>query len=157
MNYIKFITLVLLITSIYSDVLNYNPCTLEEYTKDGNKFLRVFEAKNGDDCKGRNILEYIDDYYRYGEQAEDKIKTYYSHCCYVTYDRIKEDKNYRDSEGKSYGVDGYCTRITDSQYDNIKQMILNLEFKNDRDNFKIDCKSYYLHLGLLSLILLILF
>ena len=157
MNYIKFITLVLLITSIYSDVFNYNPCTMEEYTKDGIKLLRVFEAKNGEECKGRTILEYIDDYYRYGEQAEDKIKTYYSHCCYVTYDRIKEDKLYRDSEGKYYGIDGYCTRITDTQYDNIKQLILTLEFQKERNNFKIDCKSDYLHLGLLSLILLILF
>ena len=157
MNFIKFISLVLLIIDIHSDIVNYNPCNLEEYTKNGVKLLRVFEPKNGDDCKSRSILEYVDRYYYNGEKAEDKIKTYYSHCCYITYDRIKEDKNYRDSEGKEYGVDGYCERLTDSQYKNVKDFANYLSFDNTRSNYKIDCKSNYLKFGLFSLMILILF
>ena len=55
----------------------------------------------------------------------------------------------------------YCMRLTDSQYDNIKEYVRYYSLYSDGDeaynNVKIDCKSNYVQLGLLSLLLLILF
>lgn len=155
----KFIVLILLIAYIYTDPITYiNQCENEEYTKTGETFKRQrkFEAKSANDCKDRTILEYNDYYYSSGELAEYKIKTFYTHCCYVTYDRIKDDKEY-DDEGKAYSIEGFCKRLTDSQYENIKDFILANEFNKERNNMKIDCDSTFLKIGFLSLLLFTLF
>ena len=69
------------------------------------------------------------------------------HCCYS-----RETYN---------GVDTYqCFDLNRDEYNNIKQTIKNIEesFYNDGDDLKIkslDCNSYYLQLGLISLIFLL--
>lgn len=169
MNSIKYIALILLIENIFSadDPFNYNTCQDEVYTyKIDNvefKGIRKFEAKSANDCKDRQIREYTHDSYDYDGKlkSKDTTKTFYTHCCYVTFDRIKEIETTHDSKNEEVGIEGYCLRLTDYQYNNIKDYIKFTSFFSYDDeaynNLKIDCNSNYVQLGLLSLLLLILF
>jgi hypothetical protein len=55
-------------------------------------------------------------------------------------------------EGKSVET---CISLTKQQYDNIKNTMKSLE-ENDYEIKKLDCKSFYLELSILSFILLLL-
>ncbi len=68
----------------------------------------------------------------------------------------KKDSN-RNSNGDKVGYAASCIELTDSEYDNIGDYINYLQFSENLNGVKIDCNSYYLHLGLLSLLLLIIF
>ena len=162
MNSIKYFVLILIISCIYTDTTLFikNQCSIEQYTNSDTKLpnTRYFEAKSGNDCKDRKILEYDDNSYDYtGKLLDDKVKTFYTHCCHITYDRIKDDKRGENSKGESIGIEGYCIRLTDTQYKNIKEYALGYALDIERDNVKIDCNTNYLQFGLSSLILLILF
>ena len=168
MNSIKYIALILLIENIFAadDPFIYNTCEMEAFTYKVDdveyKSSRLFEAKSADDCKNRQIREYTRDSYDYydGKLKSDTTKTFYTHCCYVTYDRIKEIATSYDSRREEIGIEGYCKRLTDYQYKHIKDYIKYLSFDSEDDeaynNMKIDCNSNFTQLGLLSLLLLIL-
>lgn len=64
------------------------------------------------------------------------------HCCFI---KGKID----DKEVKG------CHPLTEAQYNDIKQTIKDLE-KNNAKVDKLDCKSFYLQIGIISLIFLIL-
>ena len=177
MKSIKYIALILLITNICAaeDPFVFDPCSTEVFTykresdSEETKGTRIFEAKSANDCKDRKNGEYTYDSYeydfdnnKYKLKTKGTTKTFYTHCCYITYDRIKEFELGRDSKNEETGIEGYCTGLTDSQYEHIKDYINYLTFKVDDDDYalnkvKIDCKSKYIQLGLLSLLLLILF
>ncbi len=160
MNFIEVISLLLAISYIHSE---YNDCKTTEisYKEDGQEYKRnnTFVPSSADDCKNRKVLEYHTYYDNKGEPI--KIKTYKTRCCYYTYEGMEEDTKYRDynlnSDGKEVGYGSSCIELTDSQYDNIQNYINYLQFRYDRNGAKIDCNSYYLHLGLLTLLLLIIF
>ena len=67
----------------------------------------------------------------------------YPYCCFLkgTY------------EGTSYET---CASLTKQEYDNIKNTIKSYEDEDDLDVKKLDCKSFYLELSILSFILLLL-
>ena len=161
MNFIKVISLIFVISYIYSA---YEDCTNSEikYKLNGleQETNNTFVASSADDCKGRKILEYNVNYY-YTQNDDDKIKTYKTHCCYYTYEGMEDDTKKIspniNSNGDKVGYAGSCIELTDSQYDNIQNYINYLQFRYDRNGAKIDCNSYYLHLGLLTLLLLIIF
>ena len=71
------------------------------------------------------------------------IGTGYSNCCFV--------KGKKDSEDVAT-----CIPLTKNQYDNIKDYIKELEEDGSTDVKKLDCKSIYLELSILSFILLLL-
>ena len=160
MNFIKVITLLFAICYIHSE---YNDCVNTEfsYKVDGQekKTNNTFVPSSADDCKNRKVLEY-ETYYNDPDEPT-KIKTYNSHCCYFTYEGMEEDTKYDDynlnSDGKKVGYAASCIELTDSQYDNIQDYVNYLQFGYNRNGVKIDCNSYYLQFGLLSLILLIIF
>lgn len=160
MNFIEVISLLLAISYIHSE---YNDCETTEisYKEDGQEYTRnnTFVPSSADDCKNRKVLEYHTYYDNKGEPI--KIKTYKTRCCYYTYEGMEEDTKYRDynlnSDGKEVGYGSSCIELTDSQYDNIQNYVNYIQFGDDRNGVKIDCNSYYLQFGLLSLILLIIF
>lgn len=161
MNFIKVISLIFVISYIYSA---YEDCLYYEtkYKLSGIELEtnNSFVPSSADDCKNRKLLEYERRYY-YSLDDDDKIKAYKTHCCYYTYEGMEEDtkkKGYnRNSNGDKVGYAASCIELTDSQYDNIQSYINYLQFDSHRNGVKIDCNSYYLHLGLLSLLLLIIF
>ena len=174
MNNIKYISLILLIANIFAadDPFVFDPCSTEVFTykidSEEYKSTRTFEAKSANDCKNKKNGEYTYDSYdydydnnKYKLKTKGTTKTFYSHCCYITYDRIKDFQLGRDSKNEETGIEGYCMGLTDSQYDNIKEYIKYLSFNVDDDyalnNVKIDCKTNYVQIGLLSLLLFILF
>ena len=160
MNFIEVISLLLAISYIHSE---YNDCETTEisYKEDGQEYKRnnTFVPSSADDCKNRKVLEYHTYYDNKGEPI--KIKTYKTRCCYYTYEGMEEDTKYRDynlnSDGKEVGYGSSCIELTDSQYDNIQDYVNYIQFGDDLIGVKIDCNSYYLQFGLLSLILLIIF
>ena len=161
MNSIKYFVLILFISCIYTDTTLFikNQCSKEQYTNSDTQLpsIRYFEAKSWNDWKDRKILEYDDDSYDYtGKFLDEKVKTFYTHCCHITYDRIKDDKRGENSKGESIGIEGYCIRLTDTQYKNVKEYALRYALEHNRDIVKIDCNTNYLRFGLLILILLIL-
>ena len=64
------------------------------------------------------------------------------HCCFVS-----DDYQYK------YGA---CMALTKPQYENIKDLIKHKELEDGVVNGKIDCNSFYLEIGLLSLIFILL-
>lgn len=176
MNNIKYISLILLIVNIFGadDPFVFDPCSTEVFTykrdtdTEEQKGTRTFEAKNANDCKDRKNAEYTSDSYEYDYvngkyklKTKDVTKNFYTHCCYVTFDRIKEYPLSLDSKYERTGIEGFCQALTDSQYNNIKDYIKYLSFYTEEgwplNNVKIDCNSNNIQLGLLSLLLLILF
>jgi len=74
------------------------------------------------------------------------LKTNEYKCCFL---KIKSND----------GEESYCTSVSKSNYDNIKDYIKNMEEKGKSDNVdikKLDCKSIYLEISVLSFILLLL-
>ena len=67
----------------------------------------------------------------------------YKYCCFIKGKYENED------------ISG-CYPLKESQYNDMKQTIKDLEKKADTKVDKLDCKSFYLQLGLISLIFLIL-
>lgn len=164
MNFYNIFAFVLLISAIFCE---FNDCTRTEITispDGGTSFAQnvTYSPSSADDCKNRKVLEYDDRYYYISNiKEEDKIdyKTYNTHCCYMTYDGINYHSRTTNSKGKSVEINGYCTQLTDAEYDNIGEYIKYYQTagKIFLPNLKIDCNSFYLKLGLLSLILFILF
>lgn len=181
MNSIKYIALILLFSNIYTvdDPFVYDTCSQEVFTyklegdTEDNKSYRLFEAKNANDCKNRPIREYTSDSYDYSTGKlllKGTTKTFYTHCCHVTFDRIKDIKYFSRNEKNEYkSIEGFCLAITDYQYNNIKDFIYfksltgiydDDAFEKDGwavENIKIDCKSNYVKFGLLILLFLIFF
>lgn len=163
MNFIKIISLALILSTIYSgyDSTSHliEDCTrtIFTYTDSINNKQYVTNsvaASSADDCKSREVLQYRDRYYYPGASDDDKIEKYHSNCCYITYDNIKgKVKNY-DSKGKqTVDLEGYCIELHEGEYKNIKEYINYLYYNQGYLNVKIDCNSYYLKFGFLSLIL----
>ena len=115
MNNIKYIALIILLFSnIYEvdDPFVYDICEYEVYSfkeeedTEDIKDTRIFEAKSGDDCKDRPIREYIKDSYDYSTgklKSKGTTNNFYAHCCYMTFDRIKDfelgkDENMRKNQ-----------------------------------------------------------
>jgi len=71
------------------------------------------------------------------------LKTSKPHCCYV-----KGTQNGSKVNG--------CLALSKDNYDNIKDYIKKIEKENNADIDKLDCKSIYLELSLLSFVLLFL-
>ena len=65
------------------------------------------------------------------------------HCCYL--EGKKDDK---DVKG--------CFPLTEDDYKDMKKTIKDIEKQNNADVDKLDCKSFYLQIGIISLIFLIL-
>ena len=65
------------------------------------------------------------------------------HCCYL--EGKKDDK---DVKG--------CFPLTEDDYKDMKKTIKEIEKQNNADVDKLDCKSFYLQIGIISLIFLIL-
>ena len=79
----------------------------------------------------------------------------------------KEDcktENFNDIEKKNAeyccfikdGDDTACSALSKYQYKHIKDMIKNARLEGSGDDYSIDCKSLYLQISLLSLLLLLL-
>jgi len=194
MNFIKLtisLFLILTVYSAYEDCMYveseytiknyYKNAEGERYTKDdGSQDYKdtklpsnfTFIASKADDCKNRKIRAYTDGSHYYDSQKDDERKeTFYTHCCYFTYDNMdqyefnileeKYDKNnpysYRNEVSKKEGVKGQCTALTDHQYDNIKEYILHMQLKDGKyKNLKIDCNSYNIQFFIINLFLLFL-
>lgn len=66
-------------------------------------------------------------------------------CCYIYYSKEKE---------------GACTAITKKQYDNIKKYVQRSEYKDlnfyYEGDLRIDCSSFFMKIGLLSVVLFLL-
>lgn len=164
MNFYNAFPFVLLISTIFCE---FNDCTRTEITitPDGIPSYTdnvTYSPSSADDCKNRKVLEYKDHYYLLSNvKEENKIlyKTYNTHCCYVTYDGMNYQERTTNSKGNSVEMNGRCEALTDAEYDNIADYVkyLQTEGKNFLPNLKIDCNSFYLKLGLLSLILFIIF
>lgn len=178
MNTIKYIALVLLISNIYTidDPFVYDTCSGEVFTykEEGStveeKGIRFFEAKSANDCKNRPIREYTSDSYDHltGKLlSKGTTKTFYTHCCYVTFDRIKDYELGLNEKNEDKSIEGICQGLSDYQYDHIKDFIHYMSFSssdifktNDGwviENIKVDCISNYVKFSLLSLLLLIFF
>ena len=71
------------------------------------------------------------------------LESDYKYCCFIKVKYENED------------ISG-CYPLKESQYNDIKQTIKDLEKNADTKVDKLDCKSFYLQLGLISLIFLIL-
>ena len=94
------------------------------------------------------ILSISDDSACDGKDADSAkdckdIKISNSHCCYL---------KAKDEDGKSHSM---CYSITDDQYNKIKDHIKEME-KGGGKVKKLDCKSIYLELSILSFIFLLL-
>ena len=84
-------------------------------------------ASTVDECKGK---------------ISDSLKNSGYHCCL--------------QKGKSGGVEKtMCKYLTEEVYDNIKDYIGDIE-DSGFDDVSVDCKSYYLQIGILSLLLFLL-
>ena len=164
MYFYNIFAFVLLISAIFCE---FNDCTRTEITispDGGTSFTQnvTYSPSSVDDCKNRKVLEYDDKYYNLiNVKEENKIlyKTYNTHCCYMTYDGINYKERTTNSKGNSVEMNGICVELTDALYDNIGDYVKysQTEGKNFMPNLKIDCNSFYLKLGLLSLILFIIF
>ena len=81
-----------------------------------------------EDCKAENL----DDTY--------EKKQGYEYCCYLEYGDTKR-----------------CDALTKYQYENIKDYIKNVKLmQTGNEDTKLDCKSLYLEISLLSILLLLL-
>jgi hypothetical protein len=81
-----------------------------------------------EDCKAENL----------DENTEKKLG--YEYCCYV-----------EDGDNKS------CAALTKYQYENIKDYIKYMKLRSPvSEDAKIDCKSLYLEISILSILLLLL-
>ena len=84
-------------------------------------------ASSVDECRGK---------------ISDALKNSGYHCCL--------------QKGKKDGVEKtMCRYLTEEEYDEIKDYIGDIEDSGFKD-VKVDCKSYYLQLGILSLLLFLL-
>ena len=168
----KLILLIIFVSYIYSDDpfvkddygrYYFNDCgsTILTITKNSQKiyFQNPVNAKSVDDCKGKQ-LEYERDYYM-TKDDEDKIKSIYTHCCYLTYDGFNhENVHAYDSDGDdTIEREGGCVALTDAEYNHIGEFIKYKQMDNEYYNYnlKLDCFSNYLKIGFFNLILLILF
>ena len=70
----------------------------------------------------------------------------YTKCCYIEYKKPGENELRKN-----------CVRLTDYQYDHIGDLVKYQELNYDREEEKIDCKSFNLYLSLISLIFIILY
>ena len=195
MSFIKLEILLFLVLNAYSV---YEDCRFveSEYTvknsaidsdgkpygyKDGDKIYKdttftknfTFAASKADDCKNRKLREYEDSGYFYDSQKDDeRDKTFYTHCCYYTYDDMdkyefneveyEHDKDsyndYQKEVKKKEGVKGACVALNDLEYNNIKYFKIHKELSGGMyKNLKIDCYSNNLKFFILNLILLFLF
>ena len=146
MNFLKYITLLIVIANIYSA---YNDCEQTEITVTLGSYSSplntTFSATKGDDCKDRTIND------------DDKNKYNKKYCCYITYDGYKYSNFKTDTDGKQVEITGSCMTLTDEQHSHIKDLIKYNEIYHGYTNYQIDCESYYLQLGIISILLLILF
>ena len=69
-----------------------------------------------------------------------KVSDSYKYCCYL--DEIENDENLK-----------FCYEITESEYNDIDKLKKTLKEANIKVN-SLDCNSYYLNIGLLSLMVL---
>ena len=91
-----------------------------------------------DDCEGASATTVSE----CNEKISQELKNSDYHCCL--------------QQGKKDGVKkSMCTYLTDEAYKDIKDHIGDLEDAGYEDA-SIDCKSYYLQLGILSLLLFLL-
>ena len=65
------------------------------------------------------------------------------HCCY-----LEGELNDKDVKG--------CFPLSEDQYKDMKKTIKDIENQNKAEVDKLDCKSFYLQIGIISLIFLIL-
>ena len=98
---------------------------------DGEETVRIRSAK---DCNKRTLSE--------NEQNDGGFR-----CCYM-----REKVETFTYKGKLYS----CIMLTQSEYKDIKNFIKNRGKENGIDDVKIDCKSSYLHIGLIAFTLLLL-
>jgi len=169
----KLILLIIFVSYIYSDDpfvkddygrYYFYDCgiTVSSITQNNQKvyFQNYVNAKGVDDCNGKQ-LEYEEKYYK-TKDNDDKIKSIYTHCCYLTYDGFGQiNKKAFDSDAKpTIEREGGCVALTDAQYNNIGEYIKYMQRAEEEYynyNLKLDCFSNYLKIGLLNLILLFLF
>ena len=80
--------------------------------------------------------------------SDDEISRNAYKCCYMKY---KADNN--SFKGKEYS----CISLTQNDYNQIKQLIKNIELDSTIKDVSIKCKSFYIKVGFkfLSLILLL--
>lgn len=163
MNFIKIICLSLILSTINSGydstAHRFEDCsrTIFTWTDAGNS--KHYEtnkvvASSANDCKNREILDYKDAYYYPGASDDVKFNRHASHCCYMTFDNIKGNVYNYDSKGRqTVELEGFCVELHEGEYKNIKEYINYLYLDKKYLNLKIDCNSYYLKFGFLSLIL----
>ena len=146
----------------------------------------TFIAQNVDDCKSRTLRKYQrgDEYYdnKVNEYYEE---TFYTHCCFFSYDDMEKYEKpnpiemekevipidhqsdyyskqyeilYREKKlSKKEEITGKCIALTDNQYENIKEYILDEKYTNGKYiNLKIDCSTSYLQFFMITLMLLFL-
>ena len=92
------------------------------------------KIRDKDDCIKRTFSE------------DETSKSAYK-CCYMK--QKKDDYNFK---GKEYS----CITLTQNDYNNIKQVIKNLESSNVIKDVDIDCKKSYLKFSVFSLLLILL-
>ena len=93
------------------------------------------KLRNYDDCEKRTTTSEL--------KENDAYK-----CCYLGY-TVDSDNLYAKVHT--------CTLITQSQYNNIKDLVKNYESSNKVKNVKIKCTASYIHIGLFYLLLLIIY
>ena len=106
--------------------LIYSECIPEE-----DELVKIGKIRDYRDCESRTM-------------DQELVENNAYKCCHLRY----------TVDSKNYYADVYtCTYITQNQYDNIKDTVKEYERVNDVVDVEIDCKSYYLQLGLLSILL----
>ena len=138
----------------------------------------TFIASKADDCKNRALRKYIvisginyGLFYNSAKNDKD-IKTeptYYKYCCYLKYNKMEkyetkniiseeyDTKNNKRNILKEEKITGRCIALTEYQYEHLENYIELLQLTNNLIvKPLVDCKSSYLHLFILNLILLFL-
>ena len=99
--------------------------------EDGEETIRIRHSK---DCTSRIISE--------AEQSEGGFR-----CCYM-----REKVDLLTYKGKIYS----CILLNQNEYNDIKNFIKSREKESGIKDVKIDCKSFYLHIGLTIVLALLL-
>ena len=161
MNFIKLNIFLILVLTVYTA---YDDCRLveSEYTlknspydsdhdfykdKDGNPIYQdtkfpsnfTFTASKADECKNRKLRAYEDSrgLYYDSQKDDERDETFYTHCCYYTYDGMDQyeyneveyeyDKKTGGQKLKTKeGLQGACLALTDLEYTNIIAFKVNM-------------------------------
>ena len=97
----------------------------------------VHNADDGSNCEGVTAST-VDEC---NGKISDALKKSGYHCCLLV--------------GKKNVQNSMCKYLTEEDYDNIKDYIGYVE-DSGYDDVSVDCKSYYLQIGILSLLLFLL-